>query len=122
MPWLSGSLCARARKSTWPKFAMLARLLLLLTTLLSAAYAEEEKAPFNKDELEQLLKKEHSQRVSNIYDSEAGIQCAPCHATRVCAVGCDSSGRFPRETCAIASVQVVDSVAAGSTDIHVRMA
>lgn len=31
-------------------------------------------AKFNKDELEAILKKEHSDRVSNIYDSENGIQ------------------------------------------------
>lgn len=31
-------------------------------------------AKFNKDELEAILKKEHSDRVSNIFDSENGIQ------------------------------------------------
>ena len=36
----------------------------------------DDKPPFNKDELEALLKKEHSERISNIYDSENGIQCA----------------------------------------------
>ena len=80
---------------------MLARLLLLLTTLLSAAYAEEEKAPFNKDELEQLLKKEHSQRVSNIYDSEKGIQCASPPAQQVTSFLCGHCSR-----CAAGSWQV----------------
>ena len=31
-------------------------------------------AKFNKDELEAILKKEHSDRVSNIFDSENGVQ------------------------------------------------
>ena len=41
--------------------------------------AEESAAPgakFNKDELEKILKREHSDRISNIYDSENDIQCA----------------------------------------------
>lgn len=31
-------------------------------------------AKFNKDELEEILRKEHSDRISNIYDSENDIQ------------------------------------------------
>ena len=50
--------------------------LLLLALLVALAHAEESAHAFNKEELEKLLKEEHSQRVSNIYDNEAGIQCA----------------------------------------------
>ena len=50
--------------------------LLLLALLVALAHAEESVHAFNKEELEKLLKEEHSQRVSNIYDNEAGIQCA----------------------------------------------
>ena len=55
------------------------RALCLLAALLVATHAapEGETPPFDKEELEKLLRKEHSQRVSNIYDSEKGIQCAP---------------------------------------------
>ena len=49
---------------------------LLLALLVALAHAEESVHAFNKEELEKLLKEEHSQRVSNIYDNEAGIQCA----------------------------------------------
>ena len=45
-----------------------------ISLLLGFAGAEEDKAPFNKEELEKLLRAEHSQRISNIYDNEAGIQ------------------------------------------------
>ena len=45
---------------------------LLLVALVMGSLAEE--PPFDKEELEVLLKKEGSQRVSNIYDSEKGIQ------------------------------------------------
>jgi len=48
---------------------------LLLVLVACAVLAVEPGAPpFNKDELETLLRKEHSQRISNIYDSENGIQ------------------------------------------------
>ena len=52
------------------------RALCLLAALLVASHAapEGETPPFDKEELEKLLRKEHSQRVSNIYDSEKGIQ------------------------------------------------
>ena len=49
-------------------------LLLSAIALLVMQAAGEETPPFNKEELEALLKKEHSQRVSNVYDSENGIQ------------------------------------------------
>ena len=55
-------------------------LLVASAFLLCASRAEEEVessasgAKFNKDELEAILKKEHSDRVSNIFDSENGIQ------------------------------------------------
>ena len=45
--------------------------------LCASRAAEVDSAPgakFNKAELEAILKKEHSDRVSNIYDSENGIQ------------------------------------------------
>ena len=38
--------------------------------------ADPEKPPFNKEELEEILRKDHSDRISNIYDSENKIQCA----------------------------------------------
>ena len=53
-------------------------LLVASAFLLCASRATEvDSAPgakFNKAELEAILKKEHSDRVSNIYDSENGIQ------------------------------------------------
>jgi hypothetical protein len=49
-------------------------LVLSAIALLVMQVAGEETPPFNKEELEALLKKEHSQRVSNVYDSENGIQ------------------------------------------------
>ena len=58
------------------RFRMSAIRLLLLALLVALAHAEESAHAFNKEELEKLLKEEHSQRVSNIYDNEAGIQCA----------------------------------------------
>ena len=33
-------------------------------------------AAFNKEELEKILRAEHSTKISNVYDSENGIQCA----------------------------------------------
>ena len=39
-----------------------------------AIFVAAEDAPFNKAELESLLKAEHSQKISNIFDSAAGIQ------------------------------------------------
>ena len=39
--------------------------------------------PFNKDELEGILKKEHSQKVSNVYDSQNDIQCADSRSTNI---------------------------------------
>ena len=58
---------------------MVARWLLSALLLSVAVHAfdatEADKAPsFNKAELEELLRKEHSQRISNIYDSENDIQ------------------------------------------------
>ena len=38
--------------------------------------ADPEKPPFNKEELEEILRKDHSDRISNIYDSANDIQCA----------------------------------------------
>ena len=55
------------------------RALCLLAALLVGVHAADETPPFDKEELETLLRKEHSQRVSNIYDSEKGIQCASPH-------------------------------------------
>ena len=53
-------------------------LLVASAVLLCASRASEVDSPpgakFNKAELEAILKKEHSDRVSNIYDSENGIQ------------------------------------------------
>ena len=46
--------------------------------------ADPEKPPFNKEELEEILRKDHSDRISNIYDSANDIQCArrpPGHRT-----------------------------------------
>ena len=54
-------------------------LVLLCSALLGASFetADDAKPPsFNKQELEDLLKKEHSDKVSNIYDSDNDIQCA----------------------------------------------
>ena len=36
-------------------------------------------AAFNKEELEKILRAEHSTKISNVYDSENGIQCAASH-------------------------------------------
>jgi hypothetical protein len=47
---------------------------LLCASRASEVEAQVPGAKFNKDELEAILKKEHSDRVSNIYDSENGIQ------------------------------------------------
>lgn len=47
------------------------RLLLLLAL---AALGAAEDPPFDKEELEAILRKEHSQRISNVYDSANGIQ------------------------------------------------
>ena len=58
------------------------RRVLLAFVAAAALVAAEDKAPFNKDELEALLRKEHSQKVSNIYDSENGIQCAAPFCSR----------------------------------------
>ena len=57
---------------------MLRRLLssLVLCALIALGACEGTPPPFNKAELEELLRKEHSQRISNIYDQENGIQCA----------------------------------------------
>ena len=56
---------------------MVARAFLFLVIALFAAARADDAPPFNKEELEALLKKEHSQKISNIYDSQNGIQCAP---------------------------------------------
>lgn len=72
---------------------------------------EPKPLPFQKEELEKLLKSEHSTRISNIYDSEAGIQCAapclrraalrrrpPAPTSAPCVqvhVGCRESGALP---------------------------
>lgn len=61
---------------------------ILVLVLAALCACEEAQAPFNKVELEELLRKEHSTRISNIYDSENGIQCADCQSanpTRCCA-------------------------------------
>ena len=61
--------------------ALVLRALLLAALVVGSSGAPEaETPPFDKEELEALLRKEHSQRVSNIYDSEKGIQCAPPHS------------------------------------------
>ena len=55
--------------------ALVLRALLLAALVVGSSGAPEaETPPFDKDNLEALLRKEHSQRVSNIYDSEKGIQ------------------------------------------------
>ena len=46
--------------------------------LLAALAAASEDAPaFNKEELEKILKAEHSQKVSNVFDAQNNIQCVP---------------------------------------------
>jgi len=53
------------------------RLLRACVVFVAAALCAAEEAPatpFDKEGLEALLRKEHSQRVSNIYDSEHSIQ------------------------------------------------
>ena len=42
--------------------------------MLAPSRTRAEGATFNKEELEKLLRKEHSQRISNIYDSANGVQ------------------------------------------------
>ena len=49
----------------------LVAVLLLVLPLIAVA---EDAPPFNKDELEQVLRKEHSQKISNVYDSATGTQ------------------------------------------------
>ena len=46
----------------------------LLCFLAAVVCTVAETPPFNKEELEELLRKEHSTRISNIYDQENGIQ------------------------------------------------
>lgn len=48
--------------------------LLLLLALAALGGADDEPEAFNKEELEKVLRKEHSQRISNVYDSANGIQ------------------------------------------------
>ena len=50
------------------------RALCLLAALLVGVHAADETPPFDKEELETLLRKEHSQRVSNIFDSSTNTQ------------------------------------------------
>ena len=45
------------------------------------ALASAADAPFNKEELEAILKAEHSQKISNVYDSTNDIQCENANAT-----------------------------------------
>ena len=47
---------------------------LLLLAFVGLAAGENDKPDFDKDGLEAILKKEHSQKISNIYDSKAGVQ------------------------------------------------
>ncbi|KAL1526825.1 hypothetical protein AB1Y20_015517 [Prymnesium parvum] len=47
---------------------------LVLLALCATSCAADTPPPFNKAELEAVLRKDHSQRISNIYDSESGIQ------------------------------------------------
>ena len=50
----------------------------LAVALLAALAAASEDAPaFNKEELEKILKAEHSQKVSNVFDAQNNIQCVP---------------------------------------------
>lgn len=57
-----------------PLALLVASAFLLCASRASEVEAEVPGAKFNKDELEAILKKEHSDRVSNIFDSENGIQ------------------------------------------------
>lgn len=54
-----------------PRLALTA---LFGTLLVYIGMATAEGASFNKDELEELLKKEHSQKISNVYDPDTGVQ------------------------------------------------
>ena len=47
----------------------------LIAALLAVGVGADDPPPFDKDALEAILKKEHSQKVSNVYDSENSIQC-----------------------------------------------
>ena len=68
------------------------RFSLLLVALAAALSSAADTPPFNKAELEALLRKEHSTRISNIYDQENGIQYVarpfptahPWHEARRC--------------------------------------
>ena len=42
--------------------------------MLAPSPTRAEESPFNKEELEKLLRAEHSQRISNIYDSANSMQ------------------------------------------------
>mmetsp|Transcript_12527 Transcript_12527/g.25463 ORF Transcript_12527/g.25463 Transcript_12527/m.25463 type:complete len:83 (-) Transcript_12527:323-571(-) len=53
---------------------LVASALLVCAGRASGAESEVPGAKFNKAELEAILKKEHSDRISNIFDSENGIQ------------------------------------------------
>ena len=55
--------------------------LYILGMLVLASSAESDAPPFNKAELEAMLKAEHSQKIANIYDSATSTQCA---ANRKC--------------------------------------
>ena len=82
---LSACLSLSRRLLTLFKYIMRQSIVYALGMLALAISAEEEKPPpFNKAELEEMLKKEHSQKIANIYDSETSTQCAakPNAATR----------------------------------------
>lgn len=53
----------------------IACLLFCAVTLLTAS--DSETPAFNKEELEDILRKEHSQKISNVFDAANSIQCAP---------------------------------------------
>lgn len=77
----------------------------LAALCLSAVRAD---TPFDKDALEAILKKEHSQKVSNIYDSENKIQCVcitnnPGKNSRIVHVLLDRDVIAPARACLHAS-------------------
>lgn len=55
--------------------------LALCVALLSGLTLADQPPPFNKAELEAVLREEHSHRISNIFDGEKGIQYARQIAT-----------------------------------------
>ena len=71
---LSPALAAIFRRMTL--FRLVAALAALTIACAFEAADPEPGAAFNKEELEKILRAEHSTKISNVYDSENGIQCA----------------------------------------------